>query len=258
MDEKTVRTLNAINRSFYRDCAAEFSATRQEAWPGWHRIARLLREMPVDRDIHVLDVGCGNGRFAEFLALALPERRSSTHYLGIDASAPLLAAVRARTLPLAEVATLQADLVGARVAEQLAQRRFSLIAVFGVLHHIPGHGNRRALLESLARHLEPGGLMALAFWRLAESPRLRGKLRPWAEWNTSAEEPIDESRLEAGDQLLAWGPGGQAVRYCHFADEDETRRLVAATSLQTVATYTDDGRERDLNRYFVLQMRGGD
>jgi SAM-dependent methyltransferase len=257
MDEKTVRALNAINRCFYRDRAAEFSATRQEAWPGWQRIAPLLREIPVGRDVHVLDVGCGNGRFAEFLALALPERHATTHYLGIDASAPLLAAVRARKLPLAEVATRQADLVGAGVAELLARRRFSLIAVFGVLHHIPGHRNRRALLEDLAQHLEPGGLMALAFWRFGESPRLRGKLRSWAEWNVSAEEPIDESRLEAGDQLLAWGPGGQSVRYCHFADAGEIRRLVEATSLRTLATYTDDGRERDLNRYFVLQMRGG-
>lgn len=256
MDEKTVRALNAINRAFYRDHATAFSATRQEAWPGWRRLAPLLREIPADRQVRVLDVGCGNGRFAAFLSHALPERRSSLHYLGIDASGPLLAAVAARKLPLAEVATRQADLVDTAIEDLLNDRRFSLIAVFGVLHHVPGHRRRRALLAKLAGHLEPLGFLVLAFWQFAEHPRFLGRRRPWAQWNASAREPIDVSRLEAGDQLLEWGAGGHAVRYCHFADARETESLVEATSLQVVASYVDDGRERDLNRYFVLQRRG--
>jgi len=258
MDEKTVRALNAINRAFYRDHASEFSVTRQEAWPGWERMAPLLREIPADRELRVLDVGCGNGRFAAFLARVLPERRDALHYLGIDASEPLLAAAAARELPLAEIATRRADLVDTSLEDLLEERRFSLIALFGVLHHLPGHQHRRALLAGLASRLEPQGLLALAFWRFAEHPRFRGKLRSWKQWNAAAQEPIDLSRLEAGDRLLTWGTGGRAVRYCHFADADETRLLVEATSLEVVASYVDDGRERDLNRYFVLRRRGED
>ena len=152
MDEKTIRALNAINRSFYRDAAAEFSATRRDPWPGWQRLPPLIEEHLPGRDLHVLDVGCGNGRFAAFLAGALPERRApSLRYCGIDASAPLLAAVRARQLPFAEVETRLADVVETPIEEPLGARRFSLIAVFGVLHHVPGERRRRRLLQVARR-----------------------------------------------------------------------------------------------------------
>jgi SAM-dependent methyltransferase len=237
--------LNAINRSFYRDAAAEFSATRRDPWPGWERLPPLIEEYLPGRDLRVLDVGCGNGRFAAFLAGALPATCASLRYCGIDASAPLLEAVRARHLPFAEVETRLADVVETPIEEPLGARGFSLIAAFGVLHHVASERRRRRLLQSLAGRLEPGGLLALAIWRFEE------------EWNATAPEPIDLAQLEAGDRLLPWGEDGRAVRYCHFADEEETGRLVQAASLSVAATYTADGREGNLNRYFVLRVREG-
>ena len=257
MDEKTIRALNAINRSFYRDAAAEFSATRRDPWPGWERLPPLIEEHLPGRDLRVLDVGCGNGRFAAFLAGALPATCASLRYCGIDTSAPLLEAVRARHLPFAEVETRLADFVETPIEEPLGSRRFSLIAVFGVLHHIASERRRRRLLQSLAERLEPGGLLALAIWRFEASLRFRGKSRPWEDFNATAPETIDLAQLEDGDCLLPWGEDGSKVRYCHFADEEETARLVQAASLGISATYTADGREENLNRYFVLRMREG-
>jgi tRNA (uracil-5-)-methyltransferase TRM9 len=257
MDEKTVCALNAINRSFYRDAAAEFSATRRDPWPGWDRLPPLVEEHLSGRDLRVLDVGCGNGRFAAFLAGALPAACASLRYCGIDLSPPLLDAVRARHLPFAEVETRLADVVEMPIEEHLGAGRFSLIAVFGVLHHVASERRRRQLLRSLAGRLEPGGLLALAIWRFEASLRFRGRLRPWEEWNATAPEPIDLAQLEAGDHLLPWGEDGSRVRYCHFADDAETERLVRAASLSVAATYTSDGREGNLNRYFVLRVRDG-
>jgi SAM-dependent methyltransferase len=254
MDEKTVRTLNAINRSFYRDAAAEFSATRRDPWPGWERLLPLIEEHLSGRDLRVLDVGCGNGRFAAFLARALPATCASLRYCGIDTSAPLLSEVRARCLPFAEVETRLADVVETPIEELLAARRFSLIAVFGVLHHVASEVRRRRLLRSLAGRLEPGGLLALAIWRFEAFERFRGKSRSWEEFNATAAETVDLTQLEAGDRLLPWGEDGSRVRYCHFADEEETARLVQAASLRIAATYAADGREENLNRYFVLRM----
>ena len=206
MDEKTCRTLNAINRRFYRNSADAFSETRRDPWPGWERIPPLVSEHLASRDLRTLDVGCGNGRFGGFLAAALPSRCAGLRYLGIDASEPLLGAVRARHLPFAEVATRCLDVVETPVTD-LPRGPFSLIALMGVMHHVPGHRCRRALLRALAEQLEPGGLLAVAFWRFGEIERFRARRVSWSAYNETAEDPVDVERLEDGDQLLAWGAG---------------------------------------------------
>jgi SAM-dependent methyltransferase len=256
MDEKTVRALNAINRSFYADAAREFSETRRDPWPGWTRLPPLIEQHLPDRALGVLDVGCGNGRFGAFLADALPLRRPALRYCGVDASEPLLAAVRARGLPVRAVETHLVDIVETPLAGPFAARRFSLIAVFGLLHHVPGEELRRGLLRSLAELLEPGGLLVFAIWRFEDFERFRARLRSWEEFNAGARERVDLAQLEPGDRLLPWGAGGR-VRYCHFIDADETRRLLAETPLGALASYEADGREGALNRYFVLRVREG-
>jgi SAM-dependent methyltransferase len=257
MNKETVRALNAINRSFYGAAAAEFSAARRDPWPGWKRLPPLIEENLPDRALGVLDVGCGNGRLASFLADALPGRSASLRYCGVDASAPLLEAVRARRLPFGEVETRLVDVVETPIEEHQGARAFSLVTLFGVLHHVPSEQRRGHLLRSLAGCLEDGGLLALAIWRFEAFERFRARLRPWEEFNATADERIDLAQLEAGDHLLPWGEDGRAVRYCHFVDEAETRRLLEAASLSVVATWAADGREGSLNRYFVLRVRGG-
>ena len=257
MDQKTVRALGAINRNFYRDSAAAFSETRRDSWPGWEPLAGWIEGRLPGRALRVLDVGCGNGRFGAFLADALPERAADIDYCGLDASAPLLDSLRARRLPVAASEALLGDVIETPLESLLADRAFSLIAVFGLLHHIPSERKRTALLRSLARRLEPGGLLALAIWRFDDFERFRMRRKAFQTWNRDAPETIDLSQLEPGDHLLRWGEGPGAVRYCHHVDEAEAERLLEAAGLDRLACYDADGREGNLNRYFVLVNEGG-
>jgi SAM-dependent methyltransferase len=250
MDEHTVHALNAINRSFYSETAGDFDATRSEPWPGWMRLLPLIEQQRVTGALHVLDVGCGNGRFGAFLAdrLAPDELR----YTGIDSSEPLLSRARTRALPFAAVDFVRADLV--ETPECLPSGPYALTALFGVLHHIPGIAHRKALLRRLGERLAPGGLLVVTCWEFAAFSRFREKLIPWRDYNRTARDPIDVEQLETGDHLLPWGDHGGAVRYCHFTSEGDMRQLLSSLSFDLVSSYSADGRENNLNRYFICRF----
>lgn len=237
MDEETIRRLNAINRDFYRLAAADFDATRQVAWRGWERLLAVIGS-PVES---ALDLGCGNGRFARFLA-ARQSRRF--RYIGVDNNADLLAQARRRLADLANVDStlIESDLIlGAR-----PRRSAQLVALFGFIHHIPGFAQRRTLLAYAADCVSPGGLLALAAWRFYEQARFRRRIVPWG----------GDITVEKHDYLLDWRRGERALRYCHYVDDEEHAALIAASGLSVIADFRADGAEGDLNRYTILRKEG--
>lgn len=248
MRASTVAILDRINRQFYRARAGEFSATRRRAWPGWDRLLdlaseRLLPSASSD-GLAVLDLGCGNGRLLPRLSAKLGPAIS---YLGIDLSVPLLA--RASSLHRLEEATfVAADLMARPPAPLAAGGRFDLIAAFGLLHHVAGRERRRELLREAARRLRPGGLLAVSFWQFGELERFERRFLPWSELPEGSR--VDESDLEPGDHLLAWGEGG-AARYCHYASPDEADALMGALDLEPVARFRADGSTGELNLYHL-------
>lgn len=250
LDATTARALNAINRRFYRERAAEFSATREEPWPGWRRLWPRLAAGGLPQEPALLDVGCGNGRFGRFAA----ERAPGLRYVGLDASEELLAFARAQDALGAEPELRRIDLVEDDLAPALAGRRFWLVAIFGVLHHVPGRERRRALLAEVLARVDAGGWLALTSWQLAAFARFRGRVVPWVQRGADVAPGLDLSQLEAGDHLLRWGDG-TGVRYVHFADEEETARLLAELPCEVVESFAADGRSGDLNRYYAVRRR---
>ena len=190
----------------------------------------------------MLDVGCGNGRFGAYLAAWLGGEFS---YLGLDASPELLELARRRGDLPPDTTLVERDLVAGRCAEALPGGHHSLVAAFGLLHHVPSFDRRRELLRALGERLEPGGRLAVSVWRFGAFERFRHKQLPF-------EPSIRTTDLEPGDVLLSFGKEPGAVRYCHFLDEEETDRLLAAGALPCLDRFCADGREGALNHYLVL------
>ncbi|MCB9452792.1 MAG: class I SAM-dependent methyltransferase [Anaerolineaceae bacterium] len=233
MDEQTIHRLNAINREFYRITAVEFDQTRGQSWPGWDQLLPYLA-VP----LHVLDVGCGNGRFGVFLAEHLD---GEITYRGVDNSPALLVAAGES---LAAHPRLAAQLEIHDILSALPDTtQYDLIVLFGVLHHVPGTARRVALLRDLAGRLKPGGLLAFACWRFYEYSRFKERIQPWP----------DDLTVEQHDYLLDWRRGAVALRYCHYVDDAEHAALTAATGLTEIVTFRADGFTGDVNRYSVLQ-----
>jgi len=235
MNEATTRALAAINRRFYAEHAQAFSDTRGAPWPGWRRLLPALRARAARGPLRVLDIGCGNGRFAHFLAAELPD--AALAYCGIDSSGPLLEIARAAAPAGAEWRL--ADAPGA-----LPSGPFDLVAMFALLHGVPGRARRAALLDACAARVAPGGLLAFTTWHLEH-----GRCVDWAD----VAEPIDPAELEPGDALLPWGDGDTVVRYVHHFDDDEIADGYARTKLRPELRYRADGRDGASNEYFVFR-----
>jgi tRNA (uracil-5-)-methyltransferase TRM9 len=241
LNEGTVRTLRAVNRRFYQERASEFSRSRERPWSGWgelfDRAFELLPERP-----RVLDVGCGNGRFARFLESRLGE---DFDYCGVDESPLGLAEARRRLGDRRNVTLVEADF-----STTLARGAFDLVALFGVLHHVPGRSNRLDLLKRLQNHLLPGGLLAFSVWRFEDLPRFQRKIVPWNEFRERTGIEFDERDLEPGDHILTWGGTPPAHRYCHAMSEEEERDIGRGLALELLSSFDAAGEP---NRYFVFR-----
>jgi len=262
MNLETVRTLDAINHTFYNLSAQAFDATRSAPWAGWEQLPPLLtsgNHQKTDATgnrgtLRVLDLGCGNGRFARFLLDRLPR---VLHYVGLDASQPLLAHARSiLTPPKSQFEWHEWNFLDNAFPSPIESRVFDLVVLFGVIHHVPSFALRRCLLERAAARLAPNGILALAFWRFQEDSRFKRRIIPWEEFNRlgSSEMPeVDPTQLEPGDTLLAWGQQEGELRYCHAVDAGEEQRLLQALSLVPLADYFADGRAGNLNHYRILK-----
>jgi tRNA (uracil-5-)-methyltransferase TRM9 len=230
VNAETIRRVNQLNAEFYNVTADSFDLLRRNAWPGWERLPPYLHS-----PLTVLDVGCGNGRFALFLARHI----DNLHYHGIDNNSRLLEHAHTTLQHLNNITLEQRDLI----ESPLNSGNYDFVGIFGVLHHVPGFAQRLDLMRILSERIKPGGMLAFACWRFYEYERYRERLIDWPEnW-----------MREKHDYLLDWKRGTQALRYCHYVDDAEHAALVTATGLTEIETFRSDGEAGNVNRYTILR-----
>ncbi len=259
----TRNQLLEINRAFYEAHAEAFDRSRgARPWPGWQRLLPLLSSSASiatgdgtgrRRLGSVLDIGCGNARFACFLHAAGFDLR----YTGVDANPALLGAAH-RQLP--ETLASSADLVlhdflaSGRPGDALPDGPFELVVLMGVLHHVPGADWRVRLLQAAAGRLAPSGLLVLAAWQFEDDPREQRKRLEWGALGPVLGESLDPGELEPGDVLLRFGDDPAAPpRFCHPVHDAEFERWPHTLGLSLVADFRADGARGIANRYAVLR-----
>lgn len=251
MEEATAQRLLALNREFYATVAESFDATRAGLPIGWQQLKPYLPHSAAATALQVLDVGCGNGRFAR----ALAQWHVPCTYLGVDGDARLLALATENTAALPGVTShfQQVDFTRAGWAATvgLASHSFDLVVCLAALHHVPGYALRRQVVQELANLLAPAGVLIFSHWQFLTSERF---VRKQIAWQTIG---LQAQAVEAGDALLPWRQGHYAVRYVHQIDEAEMRRLATDTGLAVTTMFYADGKEGNLNLYAILKSCKG-
>lgn len=232
MRDEVVQRLLALNQEFYDAQADSFSGSRVSAQPGF---ARLLPHLPQPCP-RFLDVGCGNGRFAEFLQ----SQNRIGEFVGVDFSDELLADAAKNAVGTFYRRNLLEPGCLAGLGE------FPAISCLAVMHHLPGKANRLRLLLEIKEHLAENGRLLISNWQFMDSPRQRRKVQDWADLGLSSAD------VEPNDYLLAWRRGGFALRYACHIDAAETAELAEAAGFSILEQFRSDGKEGDLSLYTVL------
>ncbi|MFK7806137.1 MAG: class I SAM-dependent methyltransferase [Anaerolineae bacterium] len=241
MKDHTSHQLLDLNRSFYDQFAAPFNRSRFDPMHGFTAALPHLPKTPDKLD--VLDVGCGNGRFALFMS----QQDRLASYTGVDFSEGLLAQAAENFSHLPETVTFQP--VDIRQPAFLADfPKYDLVTHHAVMHHIPQRKLRLATLQEMAAHLKPNGMLMMSTWQFMDSERQRRKVVDWSHVGLS------DSDVEEGDYLLTWNRGGTGYRYCCMVDEQQTAELAAESGLKIIHQYREDGKERDLSLYTLLTL----
>lgn len=245
MNQQTIAKLNQLNKKFYQTVANDFSDARQYFWQGWDKLIPDIKGL--NKKISVLDLGCGNGRFALFLNKHFADQFK---YIGIDNNKQLLDIAKRQLANQANIQILQVDLVKQLLNNTLfkqSDKLFDVIVAFGLIHHIPSFALRKQLIKNLERLLKKDGLLAMSFWQFTNDTRFKNRV---VDSNLVG---IDQKNLEKNDFILDWRKGQTAHRYCHFVDQEEAKKLLTETNLKIKQSFYADGKSGKLNWYLVLK-----
>lgn len=244
MDATTIAQLNQLNQTFYQQVSTEFDSSRQYYWEGWQQLKPYISEMLQQDYPQVVDLGCGNGRFGQFLNETC--NGAPFRYLGLDSSSPLLLLAAENRQPHQQFQRF--DLLPFLQGQKLfPASNIDLLVVFGVTHHIPGSNLRQQLLSKLEAVLKTNGILIISFWQFAEEERYQKKL------TDPSVVGLDPSQLEPHDYILDWQRNTAAYRYCHYWDESEITAAGRTSDLELVQSFRADSKSGTANRYLIFK-----
>jgi tRNA (uracil-5-)-methyltransferase TRM9 len=274
MTQITIDKLNKINQDFYFRISKYWNNKDDSAWYGWNTLLPIIQEKFKDKkEISVLDLGCGNARFATFLQSNF--LNTKINYIGIDTDPQFLLNGKERNKDdFSSFQLIKNDLIKddwTTVIQNSFQNtpvkesqnsaaeknsKFDLVVLFGILHHIPSLISRQHLLNQTSDLLEPNGMSVFTGWRFLDKERLRKRvIDPKQPFYHHALNffGIKQSELEENDYLLDWVKYEYSIRYAHYISFTEAENIAKLANLEIKTYFIDDSLQRDQNNYWICE-----
>ncbi len=252
------KKINKINLKFYDDISLFFNETRKTPWQGW---MQLLKYFNFKTKLDILDLGCGNARFAKFLTENL-NKSISINYVGIDFSKDLLNLGTKELLKIQkERKNFKFKLINLNFIEENfnLNKKFDLIVLFGVMHHIYDEKIRIILFNKINLLLNKNDQFIFTTWQFLNNERQRKKILDLnSEKGKNILEKFDLNKKyfkNNKDYILSWNMGKEAFRYCRNYLESDIFKLTNETNFKIKNIFFADGKEKNLNQYFFCYKK---
>jgi tRNA (uracil-5-)-methyltransferase TRM9 len=260
VNKKTIDILNELNKKFYDETGSiVWNQSPNYYWEGWYQLSKIIKEnKSTNHNYKILDLGCGNARFSNFLRSELDQiTLSQIEYLGVDFSVNFMN----RSQPnegnqLANYNLKEVDIL--KDLDTLETCKFDLIVMFGLIHHIPSLLFRKQFFKDVKRLLNPNGLIIFTTWRYLDSPRLLKRVvDPDTEKGIEIFDKLDikKSDLEDGDNILDWVKKIFCLRYSHHFSELEIDCYIKDNQLGLIHSFVYDGRDSKRNKYYICRNK---
>ncbi len=206
MHKQTAEKLVKKVEEDYDTIADEFAQTRHKLW--WDEFKIFLEEIKNGQT--VIDIGCGNGRFAK----VLKENKKKVKYLGLDISEKLIK-IAQKNHPnekfiKADCASIPIDTESADIAVSTA-----------VIHHIPSRKLQLKAISEAHRILKPKGKLLMATWNLWQ-PKYKKYI-----WKARLRWLLSLGKYGPRDTMIPWGKSG-VKRYYHAFTLKELENLLTS------------------------------
>ncbi len=193
MKEKTAQQLLQKVVDDYSQIADEFAQTRKNEWKEFEMFLPYIKD-----NMKVLDLGCGSGRFLDFL-----NKHRKVQYLGVDKCRNLIENAKDHH---EKAKFIEADMLDLPIENE----SIDIVASIAALHHIPSKQLKKKALKEIRRVLKKKGILVLSVWNLNQPKYKKYIWEARLRWFTSF------GKYQPRDTFIPWGKSGVKRYYYAF------------------------------------------
>ncbi len=202
MKEKIAKELLKKVKKDYSSISEDFDKTRRHEWKEFEIFLKYIKTGQ-----HLVDLGCGNGRFHEFI-----NKHKKVRYTGIDNNSLLLNKAN-KAFP--KTSFIKGDLL--KIPIQNA--KIDTVVSIAAFHHIPSIKLKEKAINEIARILKKGGILIITAWNLFQ-PKYKKYI-----WQARLKSILSFGKYDMRDTFIPWGKTG-VKRYYYAFKFEELKKLL--------------------------------